>query len=398
MSDIDQHGVPNLDPPAGTELNPQGAIPALDELERLKRENESLRRNKSMLEARLRDYSERLEQKVMDRTRELEALNQIAGTVSRSLELKVILSNSLNKVLEILHLDVGALFLVNDENSELILMAEQGLSPEVIDEIIAMPMGAGCPGLVAVRGEPIVENDLEANPVHSILARMEFGSMAGVPLASKGVTHGALCLVSKEKNRFHADDIRLLTMIGSEVGVAIENASLYERSNAHSKRMEQLSITDPLTGLWNRRRFYQRLKEEMRRAKRQQHAISLLILDLDNLKAYNDKLGHLKGDQALKGIAQAVTASIRRDVDSGYRYGGDEFAVILPYSDKKESAEVAERIKNTFNSFGLEGTGISIGLAQLDYAEEVDDFVTRADTAMYAAKKTGGDSLHIDTR
>ncbi|MHB0867381.1 MAG: GGDEF domain-containing protein [Thermoleophilia bacterium] len=207
---------------------------------------------------------------------------------------------------------------------------------------------------------------------------------------------GIFCLLSRKADRFSEEDLKLLVTIGTEVGVAIENAWLYEKSHAHSKKMEELSITDSLTGLYNRRHFYRRLNEEMKRARRQLYPVSLLVVDLDNLKEYNDNLGHLKGDEALRGVAKAVTAGIRQDVDTGYRYGGDEFAVILPYSDLEDSTEVAERIRKTFNGFRLEGTSLSIGLAQFHYDEAVDDFVTRADSAMYTAKNSGGDRVNVD--
>jgi len=205
---------------------------------------------------------------------------------------------------------------------------------------------------------------------------------------------GVLCLISRQPERFSNQDIKLLVAIGSEIGVGIENAWLYEKSYAHSKKMEELSMTDSLTGLFNRRHFYRRLKEETARARRQKHALSLLVVDLDNLKDYNDALGHLRGDEALRAVAQAITASIRQDVDGGFRYGGDEFAVILPYSDSVEAVEVAERIRSTFIDFGLNGTSLSIGQAEFDHEEQVDDFVTRADSAMYFAKNSGGNRVH----
>jgi diguanylate cyclase (GGDEF)-like protein len=190
----------------------------------------------------------------------------------------------------------------------------------------------------------------------------------------------------------------MLVTIGSEIAVALENAWLYEKSYAHSKKMEELAITDSLTGLSNRRHFYRRLKEELARSQRQKHALSLLVVDLDNLKGYNDKFGHIKGDEALRGVAQAIIAGIRQDVDTGYRHGGDEFAVILPYSDQEEAMVVAERIRRTFESFAFPGCSLSIGIAQHSGDELLDDLVTRADTAMYVAKNFGGNRVYVEKR
>ncbi|MHB1413495.1 MAG: GGDEF domain-containing protein, partial [Thermoleophilia bacterium] len=221
----------------------------------------------------------------------------------------------------------------------------------------------------------------------------EFNSFAGIPLESKGRVRGVLCVLSREKGRFGDQELKLLVTIGSEIGVAIENAWLYEKSYAHSKKMEELSMTDSLTHLYNRRHFYRKLKEEMARAQRQQHQVALLVVDLDNLKDYNDRYGHLKGDEALRGVAQAITASIRQDVDTGYRYGGDEFAVILPYSGQEDALVVAERIRKTFEDFSFPDTSLSIGMAELGVGEMVDELVTRADTAMYKAKNSGGNQV-----
>lgn len=180
-----------------------------------------------------------------------------------------------------------------------------------------------------------------------------------------------------------------------------EELDLLRRKNdelvAEKASLEELIITDCLTGLYNRRHFYRRLKEEMRRANRQRFPLSLLVVDLDRLKGYNDSFGHLEGDEALRGVAQAITASIRRGVDTGYRYGGDEFAVVLPHIDEREAAAVAERIRKTFNALGLKSTGLSIGLTQFRPEEEVDIFVGRADGAMYVAKNAGGNRVYLDS-
>ncbi len=349
------------------------------------------------LERKLREYPEQLEQKVKERTRELEAINRIAATVSRSLNLDEILRDSLEKVLEFLELNVGAIFLVDEKKSELDLMVHRGFSDDLVSRLLVSPIDNGWPGRVALEGKPVLVEDAAADS--GSLAEMqtngcpEFESLVGIPLKSKGRVRGVLCVLSRGKDRFTEEELNLLVMVGGEIGVAIENAWLYEKSYAHSKKMEELSITDSLTGLFNRRHFYRRLKEEIARASRQHHPVSLLVVDLDNLKDYNDKLGHLKGDEALRGVAQTITASIRQDVDTGYRYGGDEFAVILPYSDEREAAVVAGRIRQTFEDFAFPNTSLSLGLAQLESGEEVDGLVSRADTAMYVAKNSGGNRV-----
>ena len=377
----------------------------LDELRRMKRqlvetlaELSSARDEIAALKAQLGEYPEQLEAMVKERTRELEAVNRIAATVNRSLNLDVILRDSLEKVLDLLELQAGSVFLVDENRNELNLMVHRGFPADMVEKMMVSPINGEFPGAVALRDEPVLIEDGGAgeNGGDNILCgQSELSSCVGIPLESKGKVRGVMCIMSDDKGRFGQQELKLLVTIGREIGVAIENAWLYEKSYAHSKKMEELSITDSLTQLFNRRHFYQKLKEEMARARRQGHPLTLLVVDLDNLKDYNDKHGHVKGDEALRGVAQAITASIRHDVDTGYRYGGDEFALILPYSDSNEAAVVAERIRKTFEDFSFPETSLSLGLAQFDFQESLDDLVTRADTAMYVAKNFGGNKVHI---
>jgi diguanylate cyclase (GGDEF)-like protein/PAS domain S-box-containing protein len=161
------------------------------------------------------------------------------------------------------------------------------------------------------------------------------------------------------------------------------------------KELLELSITDGLTGLHNQRHFFKELDKEMERAVRQRTPLSLLLFDLDDFKAYNDLKGHLEGDKVLKSVAPAVLRAVRR-VDSAYRYGGDEFTVILPGAPKKEAAQVAERIKKSFKTMPyLQGINLSIGLVEFDPQYDLTAFIQHADEAMYSAKKMGGNQIFI---
>jgi diguanylate cyclase (GGDEF)-like protein/PAS domain S-box-containing protein len=161
------------------------------------------------------------------------------------------------------------------------------------------------------------------------------------------------------------------------------------------KELLKLSITDGLTGLHNQRHFYDELDREMERTRRQRSALSLLLFDLDDFKTFNDIHGHLEGDKVLKSVAQAVLKSIRR-MDSAYRYGGDEFTVILPGAGKAEGTQVAERIRKTFEKIpSLQSIRLSIGLVEFDPQYDLTSLIRRADEAMYAAKKRGGNQIFI---
>jgi diguanylate cyclase (GGDEF)-like protein len=155
------------------------------------------------------------------------------------------------------------------------------------------------------------------------------------------------------------------------------------------------SLHDSLTGLYNQRCFYQRLTEEVTRARRQHHQLSLLFLDLDRFKEYNDVSGHLEGDTVLNGLGRILTASIRRNVDSAYRVGGDEFAVLLVEAGEVHATEVAERLRSSLESSDPDGCTISVGIALLDDRDDGQGLLRRADLAMFQAKRDGGNRVEV---
>jgi diguanylate cyclase (GGDEF)-like protein len=160
-----------------------------------------------------------------------------------------------------------------------------------------------------------------------------------------------------------------------------------------------LSIHDSLTGLYNRRYFYQRLQEEVERAKRQGRHLALVILDVDHFKDYNDSHGHLDGDEVLRTLAQILASSIRQNVDTAYRYGGDEFAVLLVETDLEQGRKVAERIRKAFADKKIDHCTLSLGVASLTpQGGTMEDLIREADEAMYRAKRSGGNRVaHTQT-
>lgn len=157
--------------------------------------------------------------------------------------------------------------------------------------------------------------------------------------------------------------------------------------------LEELVITDSLTGLYNQRHFSSRLKQEMERARRRRYPLSLLLLDLDNFKSYNDMYGHLAGDRALEEVGKIVLGSIRRDIDAGFRYGGDEFAVIFPETTRQQAAAIAQRIRDSFGETEFNGITMSIGLIEFGPDDPVKAVIEMVDRAMYRAKGAGGDRI-----
>jgi diguanylate cyclase (GGDEF)-like protein len=161
------------------------------------------------------------------------------------------------------------------------------------------------------------------------------------------------------------------------------------------EKLKKLSITDGLTQLFNSRHFYNQLKGEIERSNRYGHQLSLLLLDIDNFKEFNDTHGHLEGDKILARLGRIIKFCLR-NMDSAYRYGGEEFTIILPGTYGEEAITVAERLRNAvskedFSDGKIESLNItiSIGVAQYDLDEEIATFVQRADQAMYKSKQSG---------
>lgn len=165
------------------------------------------------------------------------------------------------------------------------------------------------------------------------------------------------------------------------------------------KKLEELAITDELTQLYNSRHFYKQLDMEVYRSKRHNHPLSLLFLDVDHFKKYNDAYGHIQGDKVLIRLSQTIKSCLRT-MDSAYRYGGEEFTVILPETEGKEAVIAATRIRGSMGaenftpvSGNIVNVTISIGITKYCPDERISSFVQRADKAMYMAKQKGGNKV-----
>jgi two-component system, cell cycle response regulator len=172
-----------------------------------------------------------------------------------------------------------------------------------------------------------------------------------------------------------------------------------ERERSMVQELEELSIRDELTGLYNRRYFSLKLEEEVGRAQRQGHQVYLAILDVDDFKSYNDAFGHPAGDIVLDDVGRILNTCTRRNVDFTFRYGGDEFAAILTQTNEKQAVKVISRVLDFFSRKKYGDTTLSVGLVRclflenLSWAENADTMVHRADKALYLAKNAGKNQI-----
>ncbi len=268
-------------------------------------------------------------------------------------------------------------------------IAEEGLQLKVGEE--------GIIGWVAGHGQPLLVNDVGLNP-HYIPhpALPDTRSELSIPIRLGEKIIGVLDVQSAELNAFDERNLDTLQTLADQLAVAMENARLYQET-------KRLALTDGLTGLYNLRYFYETLEKEIHRSERYGRPVSLIILDIDDFKAYNDLYGHLAGDDLLKELAQLMSKVSRR-TDTLTRYGGEEFAVILPETETKEARFLAKRLleevrEHRFSTQDGQTIGritISLGVATYPHhADSVKALVDAADKAMLQAKRTGKNRIAV---
>jgi diguanylate cyclase (GGDEF)-like protein len=347
-------------------------------------------------------------QREVDRLRgELEHRSQLAESLHRFLErissrepestYKAILTHSMN----LLQAERASLWVFDENTNEISLKAAVGFATD-LTEVAANRIGEGISGVVLESGKPMMVENLKAAGLNPAPPERKYRteSFISYPITMGGRKIGVLNVADKlGADKFDEVDLSLLEIIGPQIAVALESAEWQERAI----QFQLMSITDPLTGLLNRRYLEERLMDELNRSQRYGYATSCLMIDIDDFKKYNDRSGHQAGDVALKVTAHALKAALR-SADVACRYGGEEFCIVLPQTSLSEAGVIAERMRQRVAekeySFGksqpLGAVTISIGIStfakHIDTAEKV---IAAADRALYTAKAHGKNRIEF---
>jgi diguanylate cyclase (GGDEF)-like protein len=333
----------------------------------------------------------RNEERLQQRLGQLQALYRISRIASEREDLDAVLEAMLDVTQELLPDSSIAILLVDHQKRALRVRAERGYMDDVNE--LEIPIGKGVTGRCAQSGQPFVIDDVtrEADYIPGI---PDSRSEIAIPLVAEGRVIGVLNAESRRLAAYGPDQARALSVIAQQAAVVLRSAQLYEEAH-------RLAITDPLTGLFNRRHFLTQLEETLKRARRYRQTFAVALLDLDGLKAINDRLGHGAGDRALESVGQALREWVR-DTDVIARIGGDEFAALLLQVDGPAAAVTIERLRDTVRDRALrEGDELlhltlSGGVALYPaHGGDSEALLARADAALYAAKNLGRDRVVI---
>lgn len=290
---------------------------------------------------------------------------------------------------EVVRGERASLMLRDDEDADFVISRAVGLAEDVMKQA-RVRIGEGVAGRVAAERKPMLA--IAGMEIQGARGKYRTGSFVSVPIVVNDVARGVLNIADPAEDRdFTQDDLATLEMLAGHIAACLQKQDQEEA-------LRLLADTDPLTWLFNRRHFDRRLQAEADRARRSEHLLALLMIDVDGFKRINDVYGHRAGDQVLKLVADAIREAVRV-YDIPTRYGGDEFGIILPDADTESATRVSRRILEKLAEARLpeeltkagEHIQLSIGAATYPLpATTPAGLVETADMAMYKAKEAGG--------
>jgi diguanylate cyclase (GGDEF)-like protein len=318
---------------------------------------------------------------------QLEAVNAIARQSTAVLELGELMEKVCKVIVQSFDVDHVAILLKEDD--KLVLRAHYGQLTVGLPMGSVLPPGAGLCGRALLTGKPVLEKDVAA-VIGYVPGVKEAAAELCIPLIAFGETLGVLALDSATVGGFREEDVPTLESVADMCATAIQNAHYYER-------VRQMAYLDGLTGIFNRRFFELRIMQEIERANRYDLALSVIMMDIDHFKRINDEFGHLLGDEVLKQISQLLAQYLRKP-DVLCRFGGEEFAVLLPETTGESALTAAEKLRQIVAAFPFPGiprpVTFSAGIAEFPrHGRTRDELVQAADAALYASKQGGRDRV-----
>ena len=332
---------------------------------------------------------------------ELSIFHDVAKALTSSLELDSILQTIMQKMAEFFRPDTWSLLMVDEQRNELYFAIAIGEASESVKNL-RLKMGEGIAGWVAQHGQTLIVPDVSKDPRFAKRidesTQWETRSIVCLPLRSRHRVLGVIQLVNVTLHNYSESEMFFLNALCDYAAIAIENARAVEQ-------IQELTITDDCTGLYNARHLYKILEAEVYRSARYNYEFSVIFIDLDHFKQVNDTHGHLIGSKLLADIGFTIKSQLRL-IDYAFRYGGDEFVVLLPQTDKDQAFVVARRIQDSLRASQFckaEGLNLnvraSMGMATYPHdASTPRDIIERADEMMYAVKNSTRDSIGVAQR
>ncbi len=330
----------------------------------------------------------RMASSIQEHQERVESFNSLSNLLIASLRPRELMQSVLDKVIELTRSQAGVIYLSEEEGNL------EKLAPYVsyavdIEAMGDLSFGQGLAGEAARKRSTIhvteIPDDCRLN-VNFGIADILPREAAFLPIIYRDRVMGIMALATL--NRFKGNELSVLEYMTNQIAIVLENALSHEQ-------VERLSITDVLTGAYNRRYLNERLEEEFSKSARYHSNLSVLLIDVDHFKRVNDVFGHQVGDEALIAVANALRTNLR-ETDMLGRYGGEEFMVLLPHSGPREALAVAEKLRNAVQQVTIPGMGgkqvtISIGAASYPDGNggTAEDIVRHADHALYEAKESG---------
>jgi diguanylate cyclase (GGDEF)-like protein len=329
----------------------------------------------------------------------LEQITPLARQIN-CLDIDRIAAVCIERIPSLVRVKFASLYILDEKNNILHLCRHS--HPFLINKIVSLNQTPASPMIMAVKSKRLIltgDIDTHKKPVirksqRAFADNYKTKNCAIVPLICQDRVVGVLNLADKMgRETFSSEDIALIELFSQLVGASIGNIKLFEK-------IQRQATTDGLTGLINHKAFYEVLEKELWRSRRYGGQISLIMVDIDSLKQINDTYGHRAGDKVIKEISRRIKECIRQ-IDTAARYGGDEFAVILPNTPLQDAIVVAERMveavassPTTWNKEQI-ALSISVGLGQYDADANPEDITSRSDEALYIAKQAGKNTVRV---